>query len=93
MRERARTAVETVAAAPAAFNPPISRGRMSGLAPELVTSHVLPEGSERPAPGAWRRGLVISAGGRCIHQLVEDQAARTPRAVAVVSGDASFSSR
>jgi len=64
---------------------------MSGLAPEPVI--VTAEAGDRPVPRAWNRTDAPFPADRCIHQLVEDQAVRTPDAVAVVADDASLTYR
>ncbi|HEX6911388.1 MAG TPA: hypothetical protein VF142_13370, partial [Longimicrobium sp.] len=66
---------------------------MSGLAPEPVTFTAPLERSHRPAPRAWNRTDAPFPADRCIHHLVEEQAARTPHAVAVVADDASLTYR
>jgi amino acid adenylation domain-containing protein len=66
---------------------------MSGLAPELVTTTPPLERGGRPVPDAWHRTDAPFPVDRCIHRLVEEQAARTPDAVAVVSDHASLTYR
>ncbi|HEX2210661.1 MAG TPA: non-ribosomal peptide synthetase, partial [Longimicrobium sp.] len=65
---------------------------MSGLAPELVTSTPR-DGGERAVPQAWHRTDAPFPADRCIHQLVQEQAVRTPDAVAVVCDGASLTYR
>ena len=66
---------------------------MSGPAPELVTSTPPLDRSERPVPEAWSRTDAPFPAERCIHQLFEDQSARTPDVIAVVCGEDSATCR
>ncbi|MBV9110029.1 MAG: amino acid adenylation domain-containing protein, partial [Gemmatimonadetes bacterium] len=63
---------------------------MSGLAPELVTFPLSPDAREHPVPEEWNRTDAAFPADLCIHQLIEEQAARTPGAIAVVYEDASL---
>ncbi|HVH13451.1 MAG TPA: amino acid adenylation domain-containing protein, partial [Longimicrobium sp.] len=55
-----------------------------------VSRMVLMSPGERAAVAAWNRTEAPYGAERCIHQLFEDQARRTPGAVAVSFGDASL---
>ncbi|WP_420127101.1 non-ribosomal peptide synthase/polyketide synthase [Longimicrobium sp.] len=61
-------------------------------APErpLRNIEVLPEGERRQVLEAWNRTAAAYPADRCIHQLFEAQAARTPEAVAVRFKDESL---
>jgi amino acid adenylation domain-containing protein len=81
------------AGAPDAITHHLKKAGMSGLASEPVTSTAPLEHSVRPVPRAWNATDAPFPADRCIHQLVEEQAARTPHAVAVVCENVSLTYR
>src|SRR5205085_2617669 len=59
----------------------------AGPATRLQDLPLLPAGEQQRLLTDWNATEVAYPPGRCLHQLVEAQVARTPDAVAVVLGD------